>query len=142
LSAVTPAVVGQAEDAAGVRKATEQFYSAYNAHDAKAVAALVDEMCENWGGTLRGRAAYEENYRRRFERSRNIRERMVAEIGVVFLTPDIAIHKFRDEVSGAVDGDGNAVPPAERLRAVVYMSKEGEWLRVAQFTRTIEELEE
>jgi len=136
VSVVTP-VAGQSGDEAGVRKATEQLVAAYNAHDAKAIAALVDENCENWRGTLVGRAAHQENYDGLFMRSKNLRIKLVEDIGVVLLGSDHAIHKFLDEVSGGIDVDGESVRPYERLRAFIYARRGGKWLRVAQFTRSI-----
>ncbi len=132
-----PGVAGQSGTETAVRNATEQFIAAYNAHDAKAIAALVDENCENWRGTLKGRAAHEENYSGLFERSKDLRIKLVEEIAVVLLAPDYAIHKFLDEVSGGIDVDGERVEPYERLRAFIYVRRSDKWLRVVQFTRSI-----
>lgn len=61
------------------------------------------------------------------------------EIGIVFVTPDVAIYKCRDEVTGGLDADGNPRQPEKRLAAAVYVKKNGKWLWTTWFSRPIQE---
>ena len=134
-------VFDQAAEEAAVRDATEQFMAAYNKHDPQAVAALIDEECRQWGDAVKGKAAFAKWYGERFERSKDLinQIKLSEEIGIDFVTPDIAIHKFREETTGVVDADGNPQPLAKGLRAYLYVKKNGQWLRRAQFRRPIED---
>ena len=138
-----PAVQAQsAADEAAVREAAKQWIAAANAHDAKAIAkataALVTEDYEFWGGTVKGRAAYEK-WLSEFFTGQHVHVKQLEEIGIVFVTPDVAIYKARNEWSGFVDEDGKPIPPAKNLRANVYVKQGGKWLVAATFWRTIEE---
>ena len=130
----------QAADEAAVREAMKQIEACYNAHDAKACAALMDEDFQNWEGTVRGRADAEKNFfASQFEQSKDLEAKILEVIGVVFVTPEVAIHKFRYEVSNLLDADGKPLPPERALGASVFIKKGGKWLRAALFTRPIEE---
>jgi len=138
--AISPAVEAQSTaDEAAVRKATEQWFAALNARDAKAAAALTDEINENWAGEVKGRAAREESLRTRFERMPDAQDEMLEDMGVVFVTPDVAVHKFGERHLGRLDADGKPLQPVSGWRAHVYVKKSGRWLRAAQFWRVVEE---
>ena len=139
LFAAVPAVAQSAADEAAVREATKQFMAAYNKHDTKAIVELIDEECRQWGDAVKGKTAYAKWYGERFERSKDLQVKLSEEISVDFITPDIAIHKFRTETTGSVDEDGNLQPPGKGLRAYLYVKKNGQWLRRTQFWRPITE---
>ena len=130
-----PAMADQAEDEAAIREATKQFNAALNKNDTKTIAALLDENLETWEGSVKGRAAFI----KRFEEYPDMSVKFLDEIGIVFLTPDVAVHKFTEENSGWTDDDGNALPPQKGRRAYVYIRKNGKWLRGAMFWRPTEE---
>ena len=134
-----PAMAEQAEDEAAVRKATEQFMAAYNKHDVKAILALIDESCDNWPGTWKGRAGLQKRYEETFEQSKDTQVQLLEEIRIVFVTPDVAIHKFYEGYTGEFDTDGKPLPPGKGLRAYVYVKKDGKWLRGAMFWRGVEQ---
>jgi hypothetical protein len=135
-----PVMADQAEDEAAVRKVTEKRVAAFNAHDGKAYTADLDENYENWVGTIKGRAASEKNSGELFAGPwKNAKIELLDEIGIVFVTPDVAIYKCRYSGSGIVDEDGKAVPPYEFLWAGVWVKKNGKWLLTARFSRPIEE---
>ncbi len=138
LLAVAPVMAQSAADEAAVREATEQFMAASNKHDVKAILALIDENCEIWTGTSKGRAGLQKWYEERFEQS-EAQLQLLEEIGIVFVTPDVAIHKFYEGYTGEFDSDGKPLPPAKGLRAYVYVKKDGKWLRGAMFWREVEE---
>lgn len=134
-----PVMADQAADEVAIRKTMEQLYAAYNNHDAKAYAAHCDEIIENWDGSDKGRAAFEKTAAKFLERQKDYHVKPLEEIGIVFVTPDVAIYKVRDEMSGELDAAGKALPPFKMIRARVLVKKNGKWLYAATFSRRIEE---
>ena len=140
---VTPAVQAQsAADEAAVRKANEQAMAAVNMHDAKAigkaVAALSTEDTESLDGTRKGRAAVEKYFSELFA-GQHVHVKQLEEIGIHFVTPDVAIYRARVESTGWVGEDGKPRPPLKQLIAWVYAKQGGKWLTSMAFTQTIEE---
>ena len=74
-----------AADEAAVRKAIEQRVTAYNAKDAKAFLASTDEDCETWSGNPCNAAIRESGIIPPGQ------YKLTEEIGLVFITPDVAI---------------------------------------------------
>jgi len=64
---------------------------------------------------------------------------LLEEIGIVFVTPDVAIFKSREELTGGIDANGKPREPARRLQAYVCVKTESGWRFAASFSRTIEE---
>lgn len=123
------------EDEAAVRASAKRILDTFNAHDAKANAALDDETYENWDGSVKGPAEDEKGARELFERQKDLQRTMLEEIGIVQVTADVAIYKFRGEWTGGIDEDGNARPRAEFLHAMVLVKRDGEWRLAAGFNR-------
>ncbi len=123
LASFTPNVAAQSvADEVAVRTATEQRIAIWNAKDVKAYLALLDEDCEDWLGNpcaagLRESGEFPAT-------SKNARGRIYEEIGVQFITSDVAIHKYRAEWTGYLDADGKPLPPIKNLRG--YPS-DGPW---------------
>jgi len=138
-SSVAQAITVQAEDEASIRKVMGRLEAAYNNHDAKAFAALYTEDCENWDGARKGRQAYENYFSERFKRLKDIRVKLLEEIGIVFVTASVAIYKARHEVTGSVDEDGNRRPPYKIFEANVLVKRSGRWLISTSFSRRLEE---
>jgi ketosteroid isomerase-like protein len=122
-----------------VVQAIDNCNAAYNAHDTKAFVALRTEDYEDWVGTTKGREARAKDLTGTFERQKSIRAKQLEEIGINFVTPDVAIYKQRIEVTGSVDGDGKPLPPARSLAAGVWVKQGGRWLESTFFSRPIEE---
>ena len=98
------------------------------------------EDYENWKGDIKGRAAWEKYYAERWGgRNKDIQYEMLEEIGIVFVTSDVAIYKYRGKTTGRIDADGKQLPTLERLWADVYVKKNGQWLCAADFDREIGE---
>ena len=133
------AMVAPAADEAAIRTVMEKRKAAFNAKDAQAYAVLHVESFENWLGTVKDRAAFEKDRSERFERQKNEKRELLNEIGIVFVTPEVAIYKGRMEYAGWVDADGKIAPPGKRLLARVLVKKQGQWLIAATFGRSIEE---
>ena len=133
-----PAMADQAEDEAAIRKVWEQTNAAFNNHDAKGMAALWDQSVESWNGSRKG-AAQVEYYADLFKRQPRIQSGFVEEIGIIFVTPDVAVYKARMDNTGLVDEDGKLLPQLKWLGAWVMVKKNGKWLNAAFFSRPIEE---
>jgi ketosteroid isomerase-like protein len=101
-----PVMAQSAADESAVREATKQYMAAFNKNDVKAMLALLDEKCEPWLGDYKGKAAFEKRWEMRIAQSPNRKVKLTEEIGIVFLSPDFAIHKFLEEYSGWHDEDG------------------------------------
>jgi ketosteroid isomerase-like protein len=139
LVTVVPVMAQSAADEAGVRNATKQWMTANNKHDAKAVGALLDEDVQNWTGERKSRADAVKYLEDRFKRMKDVQVTIAEDIGVDFITPDIAIHKFYSKASGFVDADGKPIPPGKGLYGFLYVKKNGQWLRRANFWRREQE---
>ena len=139
LIGTVPVMADQAADEAAIRAATKQMFAAGNKHDAKALVSLCTEDFEGWTGETKGRAAWEEYMSGSFARQKDIQYELVDEIGIVFVAPNVAIYKFRDRTTGRQDADGKPLPPRLRLRADVYVKKDGKWMAATFFARPIEE---
>jgi uncharacterized protein (TIGR02246 family) len=132
-------VFDQAAEEAAIREEVEREVVAYNQHDATAMAALLMEDYENWAGTQKGSAANEKSNAEFFKgRGKNV-QLEDEEIGIIFLTPKVAIYKSRDETTNRLDEEGKPLPPNKGLYAAVYVKKNGKWLQVASFSRPITE---
>jgi uncharacterized protein (TIGR02246 family) len=126
---------------AAVRNVEKKLVDAWNAHDAKAIVAEYTEETEGWEGAVKGRAAIEQYLTKAFEGPfKNVQTKLIDEIGIVFVTPEVAIFKGRYENSEMLDEEGNALPDAKLLYAQVYVKKNGRWLAAhGFFTRPIVE---
>lgn len=133
-----PAMVDQAEDEAAIRKVFEQTNAAFNNHDAEGMAAHWDKSIESWDGSRKG-AAQVEYYADLFKRQPSIKSNFLGEIGIIFVTPDVAVYKTRMDNTGLVDEDGKPRPQLKWLGAWVMVKKNGKWLNAAFFSRPIEE---
>ena len=134
LLASVPAMADQAADEAAIRKVVEQVNTAYNKKDAKAMASGFTENFENLSGTRKGRKELSEYWA-----SQKSHYKQLDEIGIIFVTPDVAIFKERGELTGRFDADGKPQPPQKVLEAWVLVKKNGKWMVAAFFQRTIEE---
>ncbi len=132
-------VFDQAAEEAAIREAMEQMYAGANAHDVAAYTALMDENFESWDGSVKGLAAWSKNISDSWESEKDIQYNLLDEIGIQFMTPEVAIFKLYDEVTGSLDADGKPQPPYKRLVARVFVKKNGQWLYAALFLQPIEE---
>jgi ketosteroid isomerase-like protein len=140
LVSFTPTVLAQsAEDEAAIRKTVEQFWTTANKREIEAHCAMLDENVENWTGSISSRAAYEEYWSEWWERQKNVQHKVVEELGLTFVTPDVAVHKFRAENTGAVDADGKPLPPTRWQGAWVWVKKGGRWLLRGYYNRALED---
>jgi len=127
-----------AADEATIREAYDQRIAAYNAHDAEAYMAFFDDDCTSgWDGApclaaFRKAGGFPEE-------QKTSRAKLLEHIGVEFITPDIAIHRYTFEGSGGLDADGKPLPPTRTQRAEVFVRKGGKWLLAVRLGQPIEE---
>ncbi len=136
---VAPVMAQSAAGEAAVREATKQFMAAFTKHDVKAIGPLLDENFQSWTGARKTRAELVKFYQGRFDRMKDVQINLAEDIGVDFITPDIAIHKFYSKSTGFLDSDGNPRPLGKGLWGMLYVKKNGKWLRRANFWRRVEE---
>ena len=129
-----PMLADQAADEAAIREATRQIVETTNTRDIRGHLDLYADPYENIEGSV-GRAAHQQTH----ERLKDLRVKLLDDVGIVFVTPDVAIHKYRSEATGSLDDDGNPLPPSKSLIALIYAKNGDEWLVTARFTRPIEE---
>ncbi len=121
-----------------IRKGFREITLAFNNHDATKVAAMMDKDFESWSGTPRGRTAVKKGLTEEFANQSDIQFNLVEEIGIVFLTQETAILKYRAEYTGMLDGEGKPLPPVKTLSADIVVKKDGKWVETAYFERPIE----
>jgi ketosteroid isomerase-like protein len=138
LVAGTLAATDRAKDEAAIRKVVEQVNTIHNRHEVEPLVALFDETVENWTGSIRGRAAYEKAIAGLFERERNRLQKELEEVGIVFVTDDVAIYKSRRQVTGEVDSAGNELPPQTVNLARTFVKREGRWFLAAWFAMPVD----
>lgn len=138
-ASVTPGVADEAEDEAAIRKVMEQAYALANEHDAEGLTALLTEKWEDWGGNRKGRTAWKKYWSELWERQKGARGKLLEEIGIIFVTPDVAIYKAIDETTGMLDAGGKPLPSRKDLNAHVLVKENGAWLLMAVFSRTMGE---
>jgi ketosteroid isomerase-like protein len=139
LFSLMPAMADQAEDEAAIRKVIEAIISTSNNGDAKAMMAYCDPVYETPDGSFKDNEVITEGYAKLFEQAKDFHVEQLEEIGIVFVTPDIAIYKDRRQLTGYIDGEGNPSPPLTRLTAWVMVKRNDNWLCAAYFYRPIED---
>ncbi len=102
------------------------------------MAACQDKVWENWRGDQKGTALVN-YYSDLFKRQTRIKSDLLEEIGIIFVTPDVAIYKALMDNTGLVDKEGKLRPQLKWLGAWVFVKKDGKWLNAAFFSRPIEE---
>jgi len=121
---VASAAAQQADDEKAIRLAADAFTKAYNAQDAKALAALFTpegEIVNEAGEVVQGREGIERVFAGIFEARPKSRIQVTID-SVRFLTPTVAVE---DGTSKVVDPDGEE---AERNRyTVVHVKQDGAW---------------
>jgi uncharacterized protein (TIGR02246 family) len=117
----------EAEEAA-VQKAYDDFFTAYNNHDVKSIAASFHEdTLILFEEEVSGVAALEKEYEEIFERNKDAHAERIEEYRTIFLTPNVAIKRGRREYASSHDEEGKHVHPSTGIVAVVLVKKEGQW---------------
>jgi ketosteroid isomerase-like protein len=131
-------VFDQAAEEAAIRKANEERTAVYNVRDANAYMAFFDEDCTT--GWTSGPCLADIKESGDFpEQSSDAQAQILEQGDVAFITPEVAILRDSWEGSGALDENGEPLPPRSNQRASVFVKKQGKWLIAARFNRPIEE---
>jgi len=69
----------------------------------------------------------------------NVKYSVVEELGITFISPDVALYKARCETTGEIEKDGTPIPRNEWQGVWILAKKGGNWLIPAWYTRPIEE---
>ncbi len=125
-------------EAAAIRSIAEQVYETVNNREWDAHVALYAEEYEVWEES-RDRATHKSRHEEAFEGQDDARYEIEEEIGLVFLTSDVAIRKTRTVASGLLDEDGKPLPPQRALAARVFVKKDGKWSVAATLTTPVAE---
>ena len=134
--AVSPALAAERSiDEAAIIKAMEQMDEAYRLRDGQMFGALMAEDFENWLGTDKGRDINVKISLEGLKSQPNVQYKRSDELGVVFLSTEVALYKAYWEFSGMVDAAGNPLPPMKLLGACVMVKRGGKWLMAAFFSR-------
>jgi hypothetical protein len=113
----------------------EQMDEAYRLRDGQMFGALMADDFENWLGTDKGRDINVKISLEGLKSQPNVQYKRSGELGVVFLSADVALYKAYWEFSGMVDDAGSPLPPIKLLGACVMVQREGKWLMAAFFSR-------
>ena len=130
-AAVLPAATTTDEESA-IREVEKQIFQTMEKRDTKAHTALYADPLQTLAQPLT-RAAHEKYHVDAWARQKDLQNKLIEDLGVVFLTPEVTIHSFRVEITGALDADGKPVPPRKRRVSRVFVKKDGKWLAGANY---------
>ena len=132
-----PAVDIEAEKAA-IRETIKTALEGLNNHDIQTHLSTLTEDFETW--SRRGdKTTREKNFTELWEWQKNAKYNVIEELGITFISPDVALYKARCESTGEVEEDGTPIPRNEWQGVWIFAKKGGKWLIPAWFTRPIED---
>ncbi len=134
-----PAMADQADDETAIRDVIKKINDAWNRHDVPAVVANFSKDWENWEGTWKGSATLEKEMAAVHERQPKHERKLLDEIGIVFISPSVAIYRGHVESINWIDENGKTLPTAKQRFARVFRKENGKWLAVASFRTRVDE---
>jgi uncharacterized protein (TIGR02246 family) len=128
------------EDEAAVRVVTQEFIDSWNEHDMSRLAALFAEdadFVDVFGNWFRDRIAIEQALTQRHVTV--FKDSLFAEkdFAVRFVKPDLAIVHLVIELSGAIDRQGQQLPPGLGVITSVIQGVAGSWRIIALQNTTV-----
>jgi uncharacterized protein (TIGR02246 family) len=132
-----PAMADRTEDEAAIRMVMEQMDRAYERRDPEAMSSYMAEDYVSWLGNHKGREVNVEIAMEELKNQKNLKYERSDEIGIDFVTHDVAIYKAHWNFTGAADARGNTLPPRKLLGACVMVRRDGRWQMVAFFSRSV-----
>jgi len=120
-------------DNQAIRNNEFDWQKAWNAHDAKALAARVAadvQFVTVMGDMLEGRDAFAKYFAGRYAAQLKNSKYSTSDddIDVDFITPDVAVAHVRWNMEGVLGADGKARPPEKRIATRVYVKMDGNWV--------------
>ena len=132
-----PAVDVEAEETA-IRETMKTAIEGLNNHDIQAHLSTLTEDFETW--SRKGdKNAREKNLTEQWEWQKNVKYTLVEELGITFISPEVALYKAHWETTGEIEKDGTPIPRNEWQGVWILAKKNGKWLIPAWYTRPIEE---
>jgi ketosteroid isomerase-like protein len=120
-------------DKVAIRDVWKQVVVLFNNHDAKGLAALFDPVFERWEGNVKGPAEEQKALGDYFEQQKEIQYKQLEEIGLIFITPKVAIYKTYGEVLKELDAEENEQSPSKIVEAWVFVKRNGQWKIASYF---------
>jgi uncharacterized protein (TIGR02246 family) len=117
---------GRSDDERAIRAVAETFRSAYNAGDAKAVAALYTEDAEivdEFGERIKGRSNIDATFEALFQRRKGAKIEVSTD-AISFLAPDVAKEEGHTRVKPAE----TEAPETVRRYTLFFVKQGGKWL--------------
>ena len=132
----------QNADEIAIRETMEKSINGLNNHDIEAHLSTLIEDYETWSG--RGELkAREKNFTELWKWQKSAMYKVVEELGISFISPDVALYRARYERTGQIEKDGTPIPRNEWQGVWILAKKGGKWLGkwliAAWYTRPIEE---
>lgn len=120
-----------------VRDVLDKIILAYDNRDAKAMAEMTDDPFFMLEGVFKGRENLETLWVNLFRLWGTQKVVALEDMGIDFLTPDVAIWRGTSKFINRTDNEGNPLPPEKVVGANIYIKKEGRWLRAGAFVKPI-----
>jgi uncharacterized protein (TIGR02246 family) len=120
------ATTGRSDDERAIRTIAETFRSAYNAGDAKVVAALFTEdaeMIDELGERIKGRSAIQNFFYSLFQARKGAKIEILTD-SISFLSPDVAKEEGHTRVKPAE----SEAPETIRRYSLLFVKQGGKWL--------------
>jgi ketosteroid isomerase-like protein len=122
----------EAEEKA-IREVMEQIRDAYNRKDAKVMVATGDDRIYTFSTIIEGPEAIESFFTSFFEGNETMKLNPLEDMGVHFLTPNVAVFMGRSEFANRVDEEGKPLPPREFIGVNHYVKRNGQWKRASAY---------
>ena len=119
------------EDEAAIRRVEAKWQEGWNAHDMKALTALLADdvdfvtVAGNW---LIGKADFERHHAERHAMQFKESVWTTNDVKVAFLKPDIALAHVKWSLRGDKNPDGTPRPPRTGIFTQVIVKQDGRWL--------------
>ncbi len=131
-------VVDIAAEEEAIRDTMKTSIDGLNNHDIQAHLSTLTEDFETWSG--RGdKNTREKSFTERWEWQKNVKYNVVEELGITFISPDVALYKARCETTGEIEKDGTPLPTYKWQGVWILAKRDGKWLIPAWYSRPIEE---
>jgi uncharacterized protein (TIGR02246 family) len=127
-----PQGLGSREDEDAIKRVLMDMTAAFNRHEPDTSLFTRDADFVNVQGTwLKGAAEIERGRKARFETALKEAQIKLLDTRIRFVTPDVAIAHFMDEISGMAGSDGTKIPAQRELSLRVLIKTNGTWLVTA-----------
>lgn len=135
LAAGAPCIASTADmlsssDEAAIKSAINDFVTAWNKHDAKAMAASWApdaDVINPAGRAAKGRAEIEKLFKEEQSTFMHASVYSIAQTDLRQLAPNVAFADISGEVANMMDPMGNAMPVFKHHVDIVLMKKDGRW---------------